>query len=118
MHYISVAMFLACLLWGYASCCAYYQGLLVKPSFATNVQDVFIVCSLSQHVSAYLMAILMQIIQNIKRTCYFYNGSVVFSIIICESCRQLIAVVFTGVTHCFPCFDITQCVAPLCISGN
>jgi hypothetical protein len=36
----------------------YYQGLLVKQSFATNVQDVYILYSLSQHVSAYLMAIL------------------------------------------------------------
>jgi hypothetical protein len=29
------------LLWGYASWCTYYQGLLVKPSCATNVQDDF-----------------------------------------------------------------------------
>jgi hypothetical protein len=54
----------------------------------------FYLCSLSQHVSAYLMAVLRRIIQNIKRSCYFYNGSVVFSTIMCVSCRKLIAVVF------------------------
>jgi hypothetical protein len=54
----------------------------------------FILYSLSQHVSAYLMAILRWIVQNIKRSFYFYNGSVVFSTIMCESCRQLIAIVF------------------------
>jgi hypothetical protein len=36
---IKVCAYLLC---GYASCCAYYQGLPVKPSYATNVQDVFI----------------------------------------------------------------------------
>jgi hypothetical protein len=40
------------------------------------------------------MAILRRIVQIIKRSFYFYNRSVVFSIIRCESCRQLIAVVF------------------------
>jgi hypothetical protein len=35
-----------------------FEGLSVKPSSATNVQDVFIYTLLSQHVSAYLMAIL------------------------------------------------------------
>jgi hypothetical protein len=79
---------LVSLLWGYAACCAYYQGLLVKPSFATNVQDVFILYSLSQHVSAYLMAILRRIVQNIKGSCYFYNGFVVFSTT-AISCLQL-----------------------------
>jgi hypothetical protein len=65
------------LLWGYASCCAYYQGLSVKQSSATNVQDIFILYTLSQHVSAYLMAILRRIVQNIQRSCYSYNGSFV-----------------------------------------
>jgi hypothetical protein len=71
-----------------------YKGLLVKPSLATNIQDVFILYSLFQHVSANLMAILKRIIQNIKGSCYFYNGPIVLSTNMCESCRQLIAVVF------------------------
>jgi hypothetical protein len=40
------------------------------------------------------MAILKRIIQNNKRSCYFYNGSVVFSTIMCVSRRLLIVVVF------------------------
>jgi hypothetical protein len=40
---------------------------------------MFYLYSLSRHVSAYLMAILRRIVQNIKRSFYFYNGSVVFS---------------------------------------
>jgi hypothetical protein len=31
------------------------------------------------------MAILRRIVQNIKRGCYFYNGSVVFSTVMCVS---------------------------------
>jgi hypothetical protein len=54
----------------------------------------FYLYSLSQHVSAYLMAILKWIVQNIKRSCYFYNGFVVFSAIMCVNCRQLISIVF------------------------
>jgi hypothetical protein len=59
------------LLWGYASCCAYYQGLLVKPSSETNISDGFIY-SLWRHVSAYLMSNLKRIVKNIK-----HNRSVV-----------------------------------------
>jgi hypothetical protein len=40
------------------------------------------------------MAILRRIVQNNKRSCYFYNGSFVFSTILCVSCMQLIALFF------------------------
>jgi hypothetical protein len=70
------------------------QGLSVKPSSATNVQGVFIYTLLSQHVSAYLMAILKRIVQITQRSYYSYNGSVVFSTITCVSCRQLLPLFF------------------------
>jgi hypothetical protein len=53
----------------------FLHDLSVKPPSATNVQDVFILYSLSQHVSAYLMAILKQIVQIIQRSRYSYNGA-------------------------------------------
>jgi hypothetical protein len=39
---ILIVTYIPSLLWGYPSCCAYYLGLLVKPSSTTNIQDVFI----------------------------------------------------------------------------
>jgi hypothetical protein len=47
---------------------------------------------LSQHVSAYLIAILRRIVQIIQRSYYSYNGSIVFSthLIMHVSRRQLL----------------------------
>jgi hypothetical protein len=44
------------------------------------------------------MAIFKRIVQNIKRSCYFYNGSVVL-VQLCVSCRQIIAVVFLCIKY-------------------
>jgi hypothetical protein len=68
--------------------------IVSKTLLRSEYSRCFYLYSLSQHVSSYLMAILRRIAQNIKRSCYFYNGSIVLSIIMCVSCRQVIVVVF------------------------
>jgi hypothetical protein len=52
--------------------------LTVKTVLRNECSKYFYLYSLSQHVSAYLMAIPRRIVQNIERSCYFYNGSVEF----------------------------------------
>jgi hypothetical protein len=66
-----------------------YSRFVSKTVLRNKCSRCFYLYSLSHHVSAYLMAILKRIVQIIQRSCYSYNGSVVFSTIICVSCRQL-----------------------------
>jgi hypothetical protein len=76
-----------------------YIRFVSKLVLCNKYSRYFYLYSLSRHVSAYLMAILRRIVQHIKRNCYFYKGSAVFSTIVCVSCRQLIAVVFLCIKY-------------------
>jgi hypothetical protein len=76
--------------------CRRKQGLLVKQASPTNVQDVFMYTLFAPCYG--LSDGHPQVNRtNIKRSCDLYNGSVVFSTIMCVSCRKLIAVFFTFV---------------------
>jgi hypothetical protein len=68
--------------------------IVSKTALRNEYSRCFYFILLSQYVSTYLMAIIRRIVQNIKISCYFYNRSVVFSTIMCASCRQLIALVY------------------------
>jgi hypothetical protein len=82
------------LLWGLCNLLRVLSRVVSKTVLRNKHTRCFYLYSLSQHVSAYLMAILRRIVELVKRSYHFYNGSVVFSIIMCVSCRQLIAVVY------------------------
>jgi hypothetical protein len=54
-----------------------YESRFVSKTVLRNKYlRCFYFYSLTRHVSAYLMAILRRIVQNIKRRCYLYNGSI------------------------------------------
>jgi hypothetical protein len=57
--------------------------IVSKTVLRNEYSRCFYLYFLSQNVSAYLMAILRRILQNNKISCYFYNGYVVFSAIMC-----------------------------------
>jgi hypothetical protein len=69
-----------------------------KTVLRNEYSSCFYFYSLSRHVSAYLMAILRCIIQNIERSRCYYKGSVVL-VQLYVSCRQLIVVVLLCIKY-------------------